>query len=180
MTDDRTDDILCHLYKILCDDVPSCGCGWPEDARRLVWDVLSLMPSYGEDKKQRLAELIGPVGSRQIVLNALQDAKLISHGVCVDSAWLEPHGRWFLWAVEQVGGIDGLSEQIYDAGYPHFEPPGYEGRECDDACWQVPDCWEPTVEPTPKSAPEVLAPCPGGQCPHYLYGVKHEHTARPE
>ena len=26
--------------------------------------------------------------------------------------------------------------------------------------------------------PEVLVPCPGGQCPHYLYGVKHEHTAR--
>lgn len=146
-------DLLCHIYKAL-DEVPSCGCGWPDDARRLVWDILSLMPSYGAAKKARLAELIGPEASQQIVLTAIQRAGLINHGVSITSNWLEPLGTWVLWAVEQVGGIDGLHRKLDNAGYPHSWDKEAQAMEpCTDACWVVPDGWEPPpapgVEPDP-------------------------------
>ncbi len=131
--------LLCHLYLVLDEDVPNCGCGWPQAARQLVWELLVLMPTYGDQKKRRLRELIGPEGSQQIVLCALEKAELITHGVSVDSAALAPRGRWLLWAVEQVGGATGLDAQLETAGYPHA------GRECDEACWTVPDGWQPAL-----------------------------------
>jgi hypothetical protein len=129
--------LLCHLYLVLGEDVPSCGCGWPQDARRLVWDLLSLMPTYGGEKKRRLRKLIGPEGSQQIVLCALERAGLITHGLSVDSAALAPRGRWVLWAVERVGGLEGLEAGWETAGFPHAD------GECEEACWVVPDDWMP-------------------------------------
>lgn len=161
-TTDAEHDLLCHLYKTL-GEVPSCGCGWPDDARRLVWDILALMPSYGAEKKQRLADLIGPEASQQIVLAAIDRAGLISHGTSITSSWLEPLGKWVLWAVEQVGGIDGLHRKLDDAGFPHeWDREAQDMQPCTDACWVVPDGWEPaaTAGPEPKPEPtwqEMLA-----------------------
>lgn len=165
------DRLLCHLYKVLCDDLPSCGCGWPEAANQLVWQVLKLMPTYGDEKKHQLRELIGPEGVQQLVLCMLDDAGLISHGVSTDSAQLQPRGRWVLWAVEQTGGIDGLQERLDAVGFPHSD------RECDDGCWVVPDGWVPFEEPVVAVATPVAVPCPGAPCPSYLYGVPHQHVA---
>lgn len=140
-TTDAEHDLLCHLYKAF-DEVSSCGCGWPDEARRLVWDVLSLMPSYGVAKRQRLAELIGPEASQQIVLSTIERAGLTGHGTCITSSWLEPLGKWVLWAVEQVGGIDALHRKLEDAGYPHeWDKETQDMQPCTDACWAVPDGW---------------------------------------
>lgn len=148
------DHLLCHLYKAL-NEVPSCGCGWPDEARQLVWDILGLMPSYGAEKKQRLADLIGPEASQQIVLSAIEGAGLISHGTSITSSWLEPRGRWVLWAVEQVGGIDGLHTKLEDVGFPHeWDSELKDMQPCTDACWVMPDGWEPTEPAEPPLKPE--------------------------
>lgn len=136
--------LLCHLYQVLCsdgpEDVPSCGCGWPQESNRLVWQILSLMPTYGPEKKRRLRELVGPEGVQQLVLCTLDRAELISHGLSTDSADLTPRGRWVLWAVERTGGIDGLAGRLNEVGYPHAD------RECVEDCWVVPNDWTPTGE----------------------------------
>jgi hypothetical protein len=133
--------LLCHLYLVLDVDVPNCGCGWPQAARELVWELLALMPTYGDQKKRHLREMIGPEGSQQIVLCALEEAELITHGMSVDSAALAPRGRWVLWAIEQVGGTASLDAKLETAGYPHTD------RECDASCWAVPDDWMTDEEP---------------------------------
>lgn len=52
------------------------------------------------------------------------------------------------------------------------------GKQFGEAVPTPPMPVEPVAVAVLEPAPEMLVPCPGGQCPHYLYGVRHEHTAR--
>src|SRR5690348_17311914 len=100
-TTDAEDGLLCHLYKVLYDDIPNCGCNEPDAAFRLVHDIMLLAPLHsGTWVKAR--ELIGSDGAFQIVLAAMTDAGLLEHGGSMGGSWLGKRGRWFLWAVEQV------------------------------------------------------------------------------
>lgn len=179
-TGDAEQDLLCHLYKLLCDDIPNCGCNQPDAAFKLVHDIMLLAPLHsGTWVKAR--ELIGSDGAFQIVLAAMTDAGLLSHSGTIGGSSLGERGRWFLWAVEQVGGIDGLDAKLEYAGFPHSYDRELQDMEpCTDACWAVPDEWEPVpvLVPEPIEA-VVFVPCPGSACASYRYGVDHQHTARP-
>lgn len=139
-----------HLYKLLW-DLPGCGCGNPEDGWDLVWRVVK----YFRDSKahsdaqfakhdnmfaalrdwadfpQKLEDILPDQGARQIIVGAIDAAGLIDHGSSFYSSWPTDKGKWFLWAVEQCGGMDTLEERMEMISYPHH------GGECTKACWEI-------------------------------------------
>lgn len=135
------ENILCHLYKVLHSDMPSCGCGDPEAADRLVIGLLTVFADGQPDRAQRVQELIGGTdGAQQIVLASLDHAGLIDHGSSVWASWLTDRGKWVLWAVEQVGGADGLTCQLDEVGFPHeWDREAQAMQPCTDDCWRVPE-----------------------------------------
>lgn len=145
------DDVLCHLYKVLCNDVPNCGCNEPQAAYELVYRLLVLAP-FHQGTWREAQELIGSSGAFQIVIAALTEAGLLEHGGTLGGSWLTGKGRWVLWAVEQVGGIADLDDRLSMAGFPHYDVPRDDpayGAECSAACWAVPEGWEP-AGPAPE------------------------------
>jgi hypothetical protein len=140
VTDDEQDNLLCHLYMVLHSDMPSCGCGDPEAADRLVIDLLTVFANRAPGRAQRVQELIGGTdGTQQIVLAAIDHAGLIDHGTSVWSSWLTERGKWVLWAVAQVGGVDGLGAKLDEVGFPHeYDPKAKAMQPCTDDCWRVP------------------------------------------
>jgi hypothetical protein len=181
MTDptDAEHDLLCHLHKILYDDIPNCGCNEPDAAFKLIHDIVLLAPLHSGTWVQA-RELIGSDGAFQIVLSAMTDAKLLEHGGSMGGSWLGSRGRWFLWAVEQAGGIDGLDDKLQSVGFPHERDEELKDMQpCTDACWTVPDGSEPAPKLVPKLIdPVVFVACPGPSCVSYQYGADHQHTAR--
>lgn len=140
-TGDEQEEILCHLYMVLHNEMPSCGCGDPEAADRLVIDLLSVFEDGRPDRAQRVEELIGASdGAQQIVLASLDHAGLTEHGGSVWGSWLTHRGRWLLWAVDQVGGPDGLGQKLDEVGFPHeYDPETKAMQPCTDDCWRVPE-----------------------------------------
>lgn len=136
------DDLLCHLYKVLCDDIPHCGCGDPEAAFKLIYSIVRLAPLHS-GTHTRVRELIGSDGAFQIVMAALTEADLLEHGGSIGGSWLGKRGRWFLWAVEQVGGVETLADRLGEVGFPHeWDAKQQDMQPCTDACWAVPDGWQ--------------------------------------
>jgi len=134
------ENLLCHLYKALRCDVPSCGCGDPEAAERLIVDILTEFSAPQPGRSERIAELIGGSdGTKQIVLAAIDHAELIDHGTSIWSSWLTDRGKWVLWAVREAGGIDRLGASLDDVGFPHeWDREAQEMQPCTDECWRVP------------------------------------------
>lgn len=138
MSIDR-ESLLDHLYKVLRNDLPTCGCNQPEEGDRLVHALVSLAPFYENERWREAERLIGSPGAFQLVIGALTEAELLEHGNTMGGSWLGPRGRWFLWAVEQVGGIDLVDQQLDTAGMPHeYDPATGEMPACTAACWTVP------------------------------------------
>ncbi|NUP48077.1 MAG: hypothetical protein HOW97_12295 [Catenulispora sp.] len=132
-TDPALEDVADHLYVIFCDKLPYCGCGTPDAGYRLIHQILTLAPLYEDQRWQQVEALCGTPGAHQLVLAALNDADLLEHGSVISGSWLTDRGRWVLWAIEQIGGIDAL-EAVIDgpAGYPH------DAEGCTDACFTIP------------------------------------------
>ncbi|MGN6724096.1 MAG: hypothetical protein ACTHJM_15930 [Marmoricola sp.] len=126
-----------HLYKILMDDVTGCGCGYSEEAGALVHAIVAhFAKDWQERPRAGLEDLFGGnLGAMQIVVNAIQDADLIDHGTSLYSSWVTEKGKWFLRAVEDAGGIDGLFDKLEYVGLPQHD--GDWKRECTDECWKV-------------------------------------------
>jgi hypothetical protein len=164
----ETERLLCHLYRIVYEDLGMCGCGWPDEGLATVHELL--VAFNDDDWQQRQAaitRLLPKDGVRHIVLSTLDHAELMEHGSSILGAWLTPRGKWWLYAVETVGGIDKVMSGFGGpgVGYPHTD----EG--CTDACWTVPDGWTPT-------SPEVTVPVvaePAAACVRCLYGTPHQH-----
>lgn len=117
-----------HLYKILHEDLPLCGCGNPEDAYTLVRELLALAPFYDREHGE-VAALIGSSGAYQIVLGALTEADLIEHGGAMGGSWLTTKGQWCLTALRGEGDLEELREAGDFGGLPHH------GEDCTDSCW---------------------------------------------
>lgn len=147
--------LLCHIYATL-DRMPNCGCGNPETAYKLIHDLLSLAPLYKDDGWQKARELIGSDGAHQIVMSALTDADLMSHGGSIGGSWITDRGKWFLWAVDQVGGIDGLDGKLDEqGGFPHsWDPETHDMQPCSDACWVMPA--DSAADDEPRVPAEVI------------------------
>ena len=144
LTKDERDHIVRHLYLLLVERMPSCGCGDPDAANRLVWDILRRLARLHEDRRREQAyRLIGSDGAKQIVLAAMTHAGLLEHGGSLGGSWIGPQGYWLLWAVHRIGGIDALPDVMADGGFPHCGPPDWEIRDCTDECWAVPEGWGP-------------------------------------
>jgi hypothetical protein len=126
-----------HLYMVFTDWVPSCGCGYPDDAMRLIRDLLRVAESGAPDREQQYEKLCGTTGALQIVLAALDKAELMSHATTITLSSATDRGRWVLWAIDQLGGIDRLPAAMDASGYPHYEPGAIEAPECTDACWTI-------------------------------------------
>jgi hypothetical protein len=140
------EDVADHLYVIFCTKLPYCGCGNPEDGYRLIQQLLALAPLYANDHWRKARELCGSDGAHQLILAALTDADLMEHGGSIGGSWLTDRGRWVLWAVEQIGGIEAL-ETLLDTGAdrsapapgaPHYDPETKQMQDCTDACWTIP------------------------------------------
>lgn len=181
VSEEKHDDLLCHLYQVVHSDLGFCGCGWPDEGLAVVHELLTVFGGGFEgdawEKRQATIRRLLPTDAvRHLVLSMLDHAGLTEHGSSVLGSWLTPRGKWWLWAVEQVGGINSLHAGFDrpGVGYPHIGP--WDDTECTEACWAVPAGSEPaTPEPVAAAAP-VAVPCPGPSCPHYLYGRDHEHT----
>ncbi|HEV7194902.1 MAG TPA: hypothetical protein VGN19_03090 [Pedococcus sp.] len=171
------EDLLCHLTRVVYSDLGFCGCGWPTEGLTVVHELLA---AFGADPWERRSEallrLLPKDGVRHIVLSVLDHAGLMDHGSSVVGAWLTPRGRWWLYAVETVGGISGLSGRFDEPGigYPHTGEAADAGQECTDACWVVPDGWEPAGAAVPVVVPPVVVPAAPGPCVRCLYGTPHE------
>lgn len=142
------EDVADHLYVVFTDWVPSCGCGYPDQAMRLIHDLLYVAAHEDNDREKRYEELCGTIGSLQLVLAALNKAELMSHATDITLSSLTDRGWWVLWAIEQLGGIDNLPACMEISGYPHSGPEmeTEDVPECTDACWTIP------VPDTPEGA----------------------------
>ncbi|BBB01062.1 hypothetical protein RVR_8303 [Actinacidiphila reveromycinica] len=134
-----SDDIASHLYLIFADDVPLCGCGDPQSARALVHQILSLAPLYENQRYKEAEARCGTNGAYYVVMGLLTNAGLLEHGTVIGGSWLTDRGRWLLWAVDQLGGIDNIAHRLDEAGYPHdWDREKHAMQECVDACWTIP------------------------------------------
>jgi hypothetical protein len=179
VSDDERDNLLCHLYQLVYGDLGLCGCGWPAEAITTIHELLTAMAwtGSGEAWQKRRAttrRLLPTPAVEHLVLSMLDHAKLIDHGTSIASSWLTERGKWLLWAVEQVGGIEGLDGQLDEAGYPHpWDPAAKQAQPCTDACWALPDDWKPAGPPG-QPQPVTVAAGPAA-CAHCLYGAPHNH-----
>lgn len=142
-------DIGGHLHQALRDDLPSCGCGNPDAADRLIIEILRLAPLHQDHGWRKAEALIGSEGAFQIVVGAMNTAELLEHAGAIGGSWLAQKGRWVLWALEQIGGLDQLETVIDEAGYGWCERTGAE--PCTAECWATPDGWTETAG-TPVAA----------------------------
>lgn len=124
-------DELQHVYKVLWDDLPMCGCGSPETAVALVHELLKLAPFY-DHTHAKIADLIGTPGAYYLVLGSLDEAGLIEHGGMIDSSWLTDKGQWFLRALNAASDAETLIASVEEVGFPH------NGDPCTDRCWDRP------------------------------------------
>lgn len=133
MTDDEREEILSHLYLVFfARPIQLCGCGDPEAGVKLLVDTLRLHETEGTIY-DTVDAVLGPgKGVQQIILSLLESAELTDHGSSLWGMHLTPKGRWVLWAVDRLGGIDAL-DNLDQAGYPHGL-----NEQCTDACWKIP------------------------------------------
>lgn len=133
------DNIASHLYLIFADHVPLCGCGDPQAGRVLVHQLLKLAPYYAHGHAQQAEALCGTTGAFQVVIGLLTHAELLEHGTSQRGSWITDRGRWVLWAIEQIGGIDALDAHLEQTGYPHdWDAEKHAMQDCTNACWTIP------------------------------------------
>jgi hypothetical protein len=125
-----TTDELQHVYKILWEDLPMCGCGNPETAVTLVHELLKLAPLY--DHHDAVVSLLPSEGVYYLVLGALDEAGLLEHGSNISGSWLTDKGQWFLRALNTAGDSERLIASVDEVGFPH------NGDSCTDRCWDRP------------------------------------------
>jgi hypothetical protein len=126
----RCEDNLCHLYQLIYGDLHFCGCGDPDDGRKLVRDLLALIPPPGGNwtsNREAVAERIGvrdqDYGTWHVVLSLLTHAGLIEHGTSIGGSWLTPKGAHYL-KIMQAHEEDDLDH----VGFPH------DGKGCPEDC----------------------------------------------
>lgn len=123
--------VMEHLCSVFYNDLNLCGCGNPDSAWRMVYDLLRLTPYYKDSGYRKAVWLIGSEGAHHIVLSAMTHAELIEHGGGIGGSWITDKGRWFTAAIDYAGGPDvvhDLIEQV-GVGLPH------NGEPCSPACW---------------------------------------------
>lgn len=118
-----------HLQLIYYADLGLCGCGYPDEAWKLVHQLLRL-----HDNRQRAAtnvaqELIGTAGAIQIVFGVLDNAGLTEHGTSLWGGWLTDRGKWLLNVLNRLDGADlhDLWDEL-NLGLPH------DGKDCPTGC----------------------------------------------
>jgi hypothetical protein len=117
-----------HACLLFYGELGMCGCGNPEDAYRLIRDILDLTPFYEGDNWQKVNELIGSPTVVHIVVSMLNNADLIEHGTIIDGSWLTKKGKYFRDVLRAVPWEQADSDEI---GYPH------NGEPC--TCWERAD-----------------------------------------
>lgn len=97
-----------------------CGCGCPEDAKKVIRDFLSILNitsdawRFERDKRNELCALrdeafknrfgVGAVYDNELLLclaYALDAAGFTEHGGSIGGAWIDTEGKMFLWLLEQ-------------------------------------------------------------------------------
>ena len=177
----ETERLLCHLYQIVYSDLNLCGCGWPDEAIALIHELLTAISwGRGDGAWQKIRavrqRLLPTPALEHLVISLLDHADLTDHGTSIRTSWLTDHGKWFLWAVEQVGGVEGLDDRLCEVGYPHpWDPELKDTKPCTDACWAIPEGWEPPgPEPVATVVPAIAEPAEA-PCVRCLYGTPHRH-----
>lgn len=98
-------------FGVIYDRLHFCGCGLPEEALRLVTDLLTLAPWH--DAGNAVGERIGGEdGTRHLVMYLIDGAGLIEHGGSITGSWLTDDGVRFLNAMQTLD-----TEVVMDAGY---------------------------------------------------------------
>lgn len=119
-----TEDELSHLYAWLTAGLPHCGCGWSDECDALAVGVLELVAQ--KRPFSEIAALIGgPAATVQIVLGAIEQAGLISHGSSIAYNWITERGDWVRRTYQRVSDPE---EELELAGYPH------DGKDCPASC----------------------------------------------
>lgn len=80
------------------DHVPLCGCGNPEAGMALILELLQAAPFHSN--RERLLELLPDLGTRMVVLGALDEHDLIEHGTSIEGSWLTERGKQVLAVLE--------------------------------------------------------------------------------
>lgn len=94
-----------------------CGCGCPEEAWRVVRDVLALCPLY--ENRDALEQMLPNDGVQMIVLGLLDRLELIEHGGSIGGSWLTPKGEAALSALNKEAETDfvPLNDGTDELGY---------------------------------------------------------------
>lgn len=118
-----------HANLLFYGNLGLCGCGCPEDAFKLIGDLLALMPLYDDQRWVKADALIGSPGAAHIVLSHLEEnGGLIEHGSSIGGSWLTDKGRYFQ-------GVLLLLDWDHDVDGPTAGMPGVD-HDCDLTCWQ--------------------------------------------
>lgn len=100
--------------ELLANKLHFCGCT-DDESYELVRDVLRLMPLH-QGTSEQCRELIGSEGAFHIVLGAMTDADLITHGGNVGGSWMEPDGERLLGVLNAVADWDEFSADVTSFG----------------------------------------------------------------
>ena len=112
MTHDMTHDEVGWAYKVLNDDLPSCGCGYYAQRMELLRQVLRDCPSW--DLADRSA-YDSPLA--EWMLAAIDGAGLIGHGVTIASFWSTEKGRHLLSILEDEAAWKSLVDDDPPTGF---------------------------------------------------------------
>lgn len=83
-----------------------CGCGCPEDAKRVIRDYLKIVSYKSDKKREGLKERFGVeyVYDNELLLcfaYAMDAAGFTEHGSSIGGAWIDTEGEMFLWLLER-------------------------------------------------------------------------------
>jgi hypothetical protein len=133
-----TEDECDHLYVLFhgTHGLRVCGCGAPDDAWKLVLDLLEAtagcydsggrFEGWVYEGQHPYDRLCGSSGAAHIICGALEETGLLQHGGSFYGSWITDDGRLYL---------DMMRRHDYDdldignnVGFPH------DGKGCPDGC----------------------------------------------
>jgi hypothetical protein len=129
MEENLTRHQVWHVRSIFTDEMKLCGCGNPEEAHRLVLDILNAAPFYEDAEK--VVRIVGNEGSHYLVLTLLDSVGLITHGGGLGGSWLTPKGVWLRDALRGVTDWEALDNAIDN----HEMAQEFLPHTCTPACW---------------------------------------------
>lgn len=84
----------------LRNELPLCGCGYPQQGAAFLYGLLKLFSEGHENRHQKIASLLPDDGLRMVVLGSIDEKGWIEHGGTIEGSWLTDEGKTVLAGLE--------------------------------------------------------------------------------